>query len=188
MLMLAALASGGCSTLKTIFGQGPSVPSQEKPHKPPVEPVSLPQQVTPDGQLGMAFDLIRSGNDDAARDLLQKVCAEKTIPGVTDEALFHLGLLSLKRENEASGFPQTRQILERLIRDYPGSIWAVQATPLNDLLVGRWLSEVSLGKARRQVKALKDSNLSLTRENKEMRLNIEKLKSLEQELEQKSRR
>ena len=64
----------------------------------------------------------------------------------------------------------------------------MQAVPLNDLLVGRWMSEVSLGKTRRQVKALKDSNLSLTRENKEMRLNIEKLKTLEQELELKSRR
>jgi hypothetical protein len=188
MLMLAALVSGGCSNLKGISGEGPSAPSLEKPHKPPVEPVPLPQLVTPEGQLGLARDLIRSGNDDAARELLQKVGAEKTIPGVTDEALFHLGLLSLKEETEASEFPQTRQILERLIRDYPGSIWAVQATPLNDLLVGRWLSEISLGKARRQVKALKDSNLSLTRENKEMRLNIEKLKSLEQELEQKSRR
>ena len=39
-----------------------------------------------------------------------------------------------------------------------------------------------------QIKTLKDSNLSLNRENKEMHLNIEKLKTLEQELELKSRR
>ncbi len=131
---------------------------------------------------------MQSGKDEAARELLQKISSEKSIPGVTDEALFHQGLLSLRNEKETGGYPQTRQLLERLIHDYPGSIWAVQALPLNDLLVEYWTSELSHGKIRRQVKALKESNVSLARENKEMRLNIEKLKSLEREMEQKSRR
>ena len=183
--MVLALVTGGCSTLETIFGPE-STPTLDTGHKPSVAPVDKIE--TPVVDLGRARDLILTGNDDAARELLKKIGAEKSVSGVTDEALFRQGLLTLKYENEASGYPQTRQILERLIHDYPGSIWAVQAIPLNDLLVGRWMSEVSLGKARRQVKALKDSNLSLIRENKEMRLNIEKLKSLEQELEQKSRR
>jgi hypothetical protein len=175
--MVVALASGGCSTQRTILGQG-----QEPASKPPVQSEATVVQ------LALARDLILTGKDDAARDLLQKITSERSVPGVTDEALFRHGLLTLKYENEANGYPQTRQVLERLIHDYPGSVWAVQAIPLNDLLVGRWMSEVSLGKTRRLVKALKDSNLSLTRENKEMRLNIEKLKTLEQELELKSRR
>ena len=184
--MVFALSSGGCTTLKTIFSSEPATPPPGKNHKRPVTPgVSLE---TPAMYLSLARDMILTGNDDAARDLLQKIVAEKSVPGVTDEVLFRQGLLSLKYENEASEYPKTRQILERLINDYPGSVWAVQAVPLNELLVGRWMSEVSLGKTRRQVKALKDSNLSLSKENKEMRLNIEKLKTLEQELEQKSRR
>jgi len=187
--MSIALALGGCSTLKSVFGPE-STPSPVPPPKPvippPKEPVIPPE--TPALYLGSARDLIQIGDDDAARALLLKIGAEKSVPGVTDEALFHLGLLTLKDENEASGYPLTRQLLERLIRDYPGSVWAMQAIPLNDLLVGRWMSEVSLGKSRRQIKVLKDTNISLSRENKEMRLNIEKLKTLEQELEQKSRR
>jgi len=189
MLIIFSLASGGCTTVKSISGQEPepaSTPVPDQPHKPPVTPAVQPE--SPVVHLALARDLILTGKDDAARELLQKIGSEKSVPGVTDEALFRQGLLTLKYENEASGYPQTRQILERLIHDYPGSVWAVQAVPLNDLLVGRWMSEVSLGKTRRQVKALKDSNLSLTRENKEMRLNIEKLKTLEQELELKSRR
>jgi hypothetical protein len=170
-LMVAVLATGGCSTLK-------SIPDTTSP----------PEDVTLAAQLGRARNLIREGHPLAARELLQKIVAGKHVSGVTDEALFHLGLLSLKDETEVSGYPQTRQVLDRLIRDYPKSIWAIQATSLNDLLVSRWLSEVSLEKVRRQVRTLKDSNLSLTRENKELRLNIEKLKNLEQELEQKSRR
>ena len=187
MLLVSALLFGGCSTLKTIFGQEPvSTSTTEEPHKPPVVP-SVSKEI-PVVQLGLARDLILTGNDDAARELLQQLGAGKSVPGVTDEALFRQGLLSLKYESEAGGYPQTRQLLERLIHEYPGRVWAVQAIPLNDLLVGRWMSEVSLGKARRQVKTLKDTNVSLTRENKEMRLNIEKLKTLEQELELKSRR
>lgn len=185
MFMVFALASGGCSTLNTIFGPEPTS-TPEKAYKPPVTLAVPPEN--PEMYLGLARDLILTGNDEAARELLQKIVAGKSVSGLTDEALFRQGLLTLKYEDESSGYPQTRQVLERLIHDYPGSVWAVQAMPLNDLLVGRWMSEVSLGKVRRQVKALKDSNVSLTRENKEMRLNIEKLKTLEQELEQKSRR
>ena len=185
--MVFALASGGCTTLQTLVCPEPAAPpALEQICKRPVTPGVSTE--TPAIYLSLARDMILTGNDDAARDLLQKIAAERSVPGVTDEVLFRQGLLALKYENEAGGYPKTRQILERLINDYPGSVWAVQAIPLNDLLVGRWMSEVSLGKTRRQVKALKDSNLSITKENKEMRLNIEKLKTLEQELEQKSRR
>jgi hypothetical protein len=186
MIVLFALVSSGCSTLKTFFGQGP-----ESAHKPPPiapQPQPLISNSNMETLLRQARDLIRTGKDEAARNLLVKITAQKSLPGVTDEALFHQGILSLKFEIETSGYPLSRQILERLIHDYPGSVWSVQATPLHDLLVGHWQSELSLGKARRQIKTLKESNLSLTRENKEMHLNIEKLKTLEQELELKSRR
>jgi hypothetical protein len=187
--MLFVLVSGGCSTVKTS-GITPEPAKPQEPqhkHQPNIPPPAIhPKDLT--AQLKQAKELIQSGKDEAARDLLQKISSEQSQLGVTDEALFHQGVLSFKYENEAGGYPQTRQILERLIHNYPGSIWAAQATPLNELLAEHWQSEVALGKARRQIKSLKDSNISLSRENKEMHLNIEKLKTLEQEMELKSRR
>ncbi len=189
MLILFALSSGGCSSLKTFLGPGPEPPrAPEQSHKPPprVTPVLPPKSIAE--QLARARELLQGGKDDAARELFQKIGVEKSLPGVTDEALFHQGLLSLKYESEAAGYPQSRQIMERLIRDYPGSVWAIQATTLNSILIEHWQDEVALAKVRRQLKTLKESNVSLSRENKEMHLNIGKLKTLEQELELKSRR
>ncbi len=187
--MLVVLVSGGCTTLKTSGNAPEPTKTTEPQHKPAshlTTPPTPPKSLA--AQLMRAKEMIQSGKDEAARDLLQKISSEKSQPGVTDEALFHQGVLSFKYENEAGGYPLTRQILERLIHNYPGSIWAAQATPLNELLAEHWQSEVALGKARRQIKSLKDSNVSLSRENKEMHLNIEKLKTLEQEMELKSRR
>lgn len=176
----AILTAGGCSTLTSLF---------DDTHVPVGQQAATPRlRIDPARQLEQARLLIRNGEDEPARKLLVSITTEQSVVGVTDEALFHLSLLTMKEETEASGYPQSRQILERLFKEYPTSIWGVEAESLNDLLMGRWLTEVNLGKAKRQVKTLKDSNVSLSRENKELRLNIEKLKNLDLELEQKSRR
>ena len=191
LIISGSLLCAGCSTLKTLFGPEPPPPIKENPSPLPTIPIPTPPVIkseTQAAQLERARELLLTGDDGAAQELFKKIASAKGVPGVTDEALFRQGLLTLKFETETGGYPQTRQLLERLIRDYPGSIWAVQALPLNDLLVEYWTSELSHGKIRRQVKALKESNVSLARENKEMRLNIEELKSLEREMEQKSRR
>jgi hypothetical protein len=178
LTVLAALASGGCSTLKSVFGPSPAPVQEPAPAVKPPLPAPAPPAATPAQQLNKAKELIRDDNDGAARKLLLGIGAGKSIAGVTDEALYHLGFLTLKGESEASGYPQTRQIMERLIDTYPESVWAMEATALMDLIA----------KVRRQIKTLKESNMSLMRENKELRLNIDKLKSLDMELEQKSRR
>ena len=132
-------------------------------------------------QLEQARTLLRNGKDDQAKKLLKGITAGAQRPGVTDEALFHLGLVTLREESVTGGYQQSRQILGRLAKEYPHSIWGVEAGTLNELLVGFWQSETSLDKIKRQLKTLKDSN-------KELRLNIEKLKTLDLELELKSRR
>ena len=169
LLALALLTAGGCTTMKELFGK---VPGGESPA----------------AQLERARTLLGTGKSDQARKLLTSVTAGAKRPGVTDEALFHLGLIALEEENESGSYPQSRQILGQLAREYPRSAWGVEAGTLAELLDEFRQSEANLDKIRRQVKGLKDSNVSLSRENKELRLNIEKLKSLDLELEHKSRR
>lgn len=166
LLALALLGGSGCTTMKGVFGKLPGEDNQAQ-------------------QLAQARTLIGSGKTDQARKLLTAVTTGAKNPGITDEALFHLGLIFLKEETESGGFQQSRQLLGRLAQEYPQSVWGVEGGHLNELLRQ---SEGSLDKVRRQVKSLKDTNISLSKENKELRLNIEKLKNLDLELEHKSRR
>ena len=179
ILTLALLTAGGCSSLNAVFEKSPAGGGSERASEQPERASE---------QLEQALNLIRNGQDDQAKNILASITAGMSNPGVTDEAFFHLGLITMKEESEAGGFQHSRQIFDQLSRDYRESVWGVHAGHLNELLVGLWQAEVSLGKIKRQLKSLKDTNLSLTRENKELRLNIEKLKSLDLELEQKSRR
>ena len=83
---------------------------------------------------------------------------------------------------------QTYKRLERLQKEYPSSSWARTAWPLMEFLeTGEEL--------RRQNRNLKNLNQSLTKENKELHqnikeqnLNLERLKNLDLELEQKTKR
>jgi len=130
-----------------------------------------------------ALQYLRSGNEAAARDLLERVIDAPSLAGVTDEALFRLSLLNL-RDEEGRGEPRARALLNRLLREFPASIWARQASPL-----AAYLQEAfTLRAGKRQVKELRTQNLSLNRDNKELRQTIERLKQLDMELEQKIRR
>lgn len=130
-----------------------------------------------------ALESLRAGNEQAARDLFERVIEDPTRIGVTDEALFRLALLYL-REEGSKGTVRALELLERLKNEYPRSIWTRQAAPLNVHLTGvRMLRD-----RQREVKTLKELNLSLSRDNREMRQSIERLKSLDIELEQKIKR
>jgi hypothetical protein len=168
LVLISALAVtlSGCATIeKTIDGQR--------------------QRSLQEERLESSVEYLVKGNPDRAASILETVVADKGVPGVTDEALFRLALLTLPSEFEREELNQSTKLLERLQNEYPMSPWAVQASPLTDLLseLPRRLQAAS--ELRRQVKTLKDLNLSLTRENKELRLNIEKLKVLDLELERK---
>jgi len=130
-----------------------------------------------------ALKYLRSGNESGARDLLERVIDAPPLKGVTDEALFRLSLLNLRDEG-GRGEPRARALLNRLLSEFPASIWAKQASPL-----AAYLQEAfTLRAGKRQIKNLRNQNLSLSRDNKELRQSIERLKQLDLELEQKIRR
>jgi len=130
-----------------------------------------------------ALELIRTGRTQEARDLLELVVAGPPRSGVTDEALFRLSLLYL-RDDGGKGSVRTLELLERLTEEFPRSIWTHQGTPLAEYLT----AVRTLRDRQREVKTLKELNLSLSRDNREMRQSIERLKSLDLELEKKIKR
>lgn len=136
-----------------------------------------------DRTLAAAMEQLRNSNEARARELLEQLIADTPVAGVTDEALFRLALLSLRDETgKVAG--RTQQLLERLATDYPESLWNRQSVPLS-----AHLAEVKALRAKqRELKALRDTNLSLSRDNKELRQNLERLKQLDLELEQKIKR
>lgn len=131
-------------------------------------------------KLTAAVQQLRDGNLKTATSLLAAICAEPGVAGVTDEALFRLGLLYLRTPSESNDAPVVQHTFERLQREYPASPWTRQAAPLIRLLS-------TINETQRQNHSLKALNLSLTRENRELRQSMEKLKHLDMELENKNK-
>jgi hypothetical protein len=133
--------------------------------------------------LAGAVDQLRLGNEQQANALLEKTISGVPTIGVTDEALFRLALLCLK-EDGGKGLLKAQALLEQLSDKYPDSIWTRQSAPLLS-----HLAEVKVLRNRvRELKALKEHNLSLSRDNKEMRQSLEQLKQLDLELEKRIKR
>lgn len=130
-----------------------------------------------------ALEFLKTSNEQAARDLLEQVVEGPSRVGLTDEALFRLSVLSLREEGN-KGTARSIELLERLKTEFPQSLWTHQAAPLSAYLT----SVKSLRDRQREVKTLKELNLSLSRDNREMRQSIERLKSLDLELEKKIKR
>lgn len=126
---------------------------------------------------------LRLGNEQKAHDLLEKVIDGAPATGISDEAFFRLALLSLRGDG-VKGVQRAQTLLEKLSANYPDSLWTRQSAPL---LVH--LAEArALRNRQRELKSLKEQNLSLSRDNKEMRQSLEQLKRLDLELEQKIKR
>ncbi len=130
-----------------------------------------------------ALEFLRAGREQEARESLERVLEGPQRSGVTDEALFRLSLLYLRDEG-GRGTVRTQELLERLKAEYPHSIWTRQGAALAAYLTG----VRTLRDRQREVRTLKELNLSLSRDNREMRQSIERLKSLDLELEQKIKR
>ena len=163
--VLASLLAGGCGTLDKMTKSAPwIVSSQER-------------------NFSEALQYLRTGNESRARDLFERVVDAPSVNGMTDEALFRLALLNLRNE-DGKGELRARAVLGRLMDEYPASIWAKQAAPLAVYLQEAFTLRVK----QRELKNLRTQNLSLSRDNKEMRQSIERLKQLDLELEQKIRR
>jgi len=81
--------------------------------------------------LESAKKLLRANKITAATSLLENICSAKGVPGVTDEALFRLGLLYLDGGQGKSEINQAQQTLERLVKEYPTSSWRNHGASLN---------------------------------------------------------
>ncbi len=128
--------------------------------------------------LDTAKRLLQENRVAAATDVLVGICSAKGVPSVTDEAMFRLALLYLDGGQGKNDIVQAQQTLERLLKEYPASSWRSHAVSVLDLIV-------TLNK---RIRNLRGENLSLTKENRELRLNIEKLKILDIEQELKAKR
>ena len=161
LIIMMVLALGGCATLTKPDGIFYSYGQHKK--------------------LAGAVTLLEEGKTSAAAKLLSAICDEKGVPGVTDEALFRLSLLRLESAQERNGMTQAQRDLERLQKEYPTSSWAPLASSLTDFLT-------SDDEARLQARKLKELNGALTKENRDLRQSIEKLKNLELEMGSGTRR
>ncbi|RNC69615.1 MAG: tetratricopeptide repeat protein [Desulfuromonadales bacterium] len=145
------------------------------------------QRTAQEEKLLQAVKLLGKGDTERASPLLESIVTAPGVTGVTDEALFRLALLSLPNDAERGDPTRSLKLLERLQKEYPSASWSSQASAVTDFLASAHQRLQATSELRRQLKSLKDQNLSLTRENKELRLNFEKLKSLDVELERKSK-
>lgn len=158
-LTLLILSLSGCSTFKEMQS-------------------SLANRYEAGRQLSAALLALDQGKSAVAVSILEEIITEPPVKGVTDEALFRLSLLKLTYEDKDGTLPSLRH-LERLRYEYPGSSWAQQAKPLIELING-------VADLRKQNRNLKILNISLSKDNKEMHQNIERLKNLDMQLERKT--
>lgn len=177
MTLMAALFSiFGCSS----SGWRSSAVSVSTSAASPAELLATREQ---ERRFAGALAFLKSGREPQARELLEAVLDGPQRSGVTDEALFRLALLSLRYESGKTGV-RALEYLDRLQADFPNSIWTYQSDPLYSYLE----AVRKLREGQREVRSLKEHNLSLSRDNRELRQSIEKLKSLDLELEKKIKR
>jgi hypothetical protein len=154
--------------------------------------------------LAKAVDMIRAGQEREARKLLQLVIDDSGEVGVTDEALFRLAILKLNDGEPGTG-KSSIALLEKLQSSYPASVWTRQSATLQSYLLGILnirnrekeiisLREKEINSLRgkeinslreKEINSLREKNQSLSRDVRELRQTIERLKALDLELEHK---
>jgi hypothetical protein len=127
--------------------------------------------------------MTKAGLDNEARHFLELVIDDAREDGVTDEALFRLALLKIN-DGDLGGGKSSLALLEKLKNNYPSSVWTKQAAPLHTYLSG----SKNARNRDREFNSLREKNLSLSRDVRDLRQTIERLKVLDFELEQKIRR
>lgn len=171
LLLAVAVLSGGCGAF--VGKDAPAVNGL-----PAVKDVSEVER-----RFSAALQFMRTGNESASREQLERIVDEAPLPGVTDEALFRLAVFNLGDEN-GKGETRARKLLDRLVTEFPASGWSQQAAPLLE-----HIRETAGLRARlRELKSLRDQNLSLSKDNKGLRQSLEHLKNLDLELELKIRK
>lgn len=131
-------------------------------------------------KLESAKDMLSQGKKEPAINLLSEISNGKGVPGVTDEALFMLALIYLNSSQDVERSLYSQELLNRLQREYPASLWALQSSPLLGLLIKTRRERESKVGIYQEIKGLK-------LENKKLKLDIERLKTLDLDLEERSR-
>jgi hypothetical protein len=152
-------------------------------------------------KLDTAVKQQKEGKLQAATESLKALCAERGVPGVTDEALFRLSMLYLidGLDDNKESIQLAQHYIGRLRKEYAYSSWAGMASPVAELLstTAEIRRQVLNSKNQNQAltkenqalskenQALTKENQALSKENLELRQSIEKLKRLDLEMEQK---
>lgn len=189
LIIIMAIVTSGCATLSK-----PGAPFYEMGQKK---------------KLSGAMTLLQQGKTTDAADHLAVIVKDPPVPGVTDQALFLLSVLRLGPGGEKNGTASGKSDLDRLVKEYPASPWAPLASTLSDFITTTGnrlhddskLKELILAQSRenkelkernialsKEQRTLKDSNLSLLKENAELRANLEKLKTIDLDLERRPKR
>lgn len=145
---------------------------------------------------------LEKGNEPAATRLLENlVNSNNPVEGTTDEAIFLLSLLELRKHDDA-GIHNIQKRLARLQAEYPNSSWTRISWPLTEYLTHMESAKTDQRSIKqknsalvKEIRELTQSNQqlqgtvqNLTKENREINQRIEQLKSLDFELEKKKRR
>jgi hypothetical protein len=173
ILLTAALGLQGCATINEPVGQ-----FQEQKNK-----------------LALAKMLIEDNRATAAKEILTEISTEASAKGITDEAIFRLALLYIEAGERKIATGKSGQLLDRLLKEFPKSPWRHHAATVKGLLDSYDVSLEEKGDLEQTIKSLRSSNLvlksnnlSLSKENKELKMGIEKLKNLDIELETKNKK
>jgi hypothetical protein len=139
-------------------------------------------------KLVLARVLLEDNRISAAKEILTAISDAKGVSGVTDEALFRLALLNLAPGEQKILTKKAERNLEKLLASYPSSPWRSHAATLKGIIDAYDLSLDEKAELEKTIRILKNSNLSLGKETRELREDIEKMKKLDLELERKKKK
>ena len=177
LIIVVLLGLAGCSTFKETAPPANETTASTVPGRSDDSP--KPPRSDASRKLSSALQKLEQGRRTAAITILEEIIAEPGVKGVTDEALFRLGVLKLfykEKDGSASSIPY----LERLGKEYGDSPWTQQAKPLLEFLY-------AVADMNYQNRNLKAQNSSLSKENKELHKSINRLKNLDLQMERNAR-
>ncbi len=165
-ILAVALFMGGCATVPTV---DPYIAEQRR-------------------KLILAQMLLEDKKPAAAKELLNTIITTPTVTGVTDEALFRLALLNLEAGDQRIATRRAGRNLDRLLSDFPASPWHVHGATLKGLIDAYDIALEEKTDLEKTVRNLRNTSATLSKENRELRHDLEKLKNLDLELEMKTKK
>ncbi|MDD2335591.1 MAG: tetratricopeptide repeat protein [Geobacteraceae bacterium] len=138
-------------------------------------------------KLVLAKMLLQSNRTEAAKKTLTEITAKPAVAGITDEALFRLALLDLEAGQQKIATDKAGKALDTLLGKFRSSNWSAHATTLKGLIDAYDITLQEKAELDKIIKNLKSSNASLTKENADLRQDLEKIKKLDLELERKKK-